>query len=59
MWKADPKSNVYTKQPWSHIHLDVEHVCNSGTTIWNLGKEGKEKRMIVNNIKIHCICAGR
>jgi hypothetical protein len=24
-----------------------------------LGEEGKEKRMIVNNIKIYNICAGR
>jgi hypothetical protein len=22
------------------------HVCNSGTSLWNLEEEGKEKRMI-------------
>jgi hypothetical protein len=29
---------MYTK-----IKPDVEHVCNSGTTLWNLGKAGKEE----------------
>jgi hypothetical protein len=24
----------------------VEHVCSSGTTLWNSEEEGKEKRMI-------------
>jgi hypothetical protein len=31
------------KNKHDHINSDVEHVCNSGTTLWNLGKEGKEK----------------
>jgi hypothetical protein len=35
------------KQPWPYTNSYVEeHICNSGTTLWNLGKEGKEKRMI-------------
>jgi hypothetical protein len=24
--------------------LHIEHVCNSGTTLWNLGEEEEEKR---------------
>jgi hypothetical protein len=30
-----------------------------GITLWNLGEEEKEKKMIVNNTEIHYICAGR
>jgi hypothetical protein len=40
------KINVYTKQTCSYTNLYVEHVCNSGATLWNSGKEGKERRMI-------------
>jgi hypothetical protein len=41
------KRQTYTqKQAWSYTNLDVEYVCNSGTTLWNSGKERKEKRMI-------------
>jgi hypothetical protein len=28
----------------SNTNSYVEHICNSGTTLWNSGKEGKEKR---------------
>jgi hypothetical protein len=35
------------------------HVCNNGTTLWNTGEERKEKKMIVNSIKIPCVCADR
>jgi hypothetical protein len=28
------------------MNSDVEDVCKRGTTPWNLGKEGKENRMI-------------
>jgi hypothetical protein len=44
-WKIDPKINIY-KNKHDHIQTHVEHVCNSGTDLWNLGKDGKEKRMI-------------
>jgi hypothetical protein len=43
--KTDPKVNIYTKTRL-YTNSNVEHVCNSGTTPWNFGKEGKEKRMI-------------
>jgi hypothetical protein len=46
MWKIDPKINIYTKTSMTIYNSDVEHVCDSGTTLWNLGKGGKEKRMI-------------
>jgi hypothetical protein len=46
MWETDPKINIYTKQAWSHTNSDAGHVSNNGATPWNLGKEGKEKRMI-------------
>jgi hypothetical protein len=45
MWKIDPKINVYTKTSVI-TYADVEHVCNSGSSLWNSGEEGKEKRMI-------------
>jgi hypothetical protein len=28
------------------VNSNVEHVCNSGTTLWNSGREEKEKRMV-------------
>jgi hypothetical protein len=46
MWKIDPKINIYTKQARSYTNSDAEHVCNSRTTLWKSGKDGKEKRMI-------------
>jgi hypothetical protein len=46
MWKIDPKINIYTKTNMIYTNSIVEHVCNSGTTLWNSGKEGKEKRML-------------
>jgi hypothetical protein len=35
--------NIYTRQ--LYISSYVEHISNSGTTLWNSGTEGKEKRM--------------
>jgi hypothetical protein len=38
---------TYTqKQAWSYTNSYVQHVYNSGTTLWFSGKEGKEKGMI-------------
>jgi hypothetical protein len=37
----------------------VERVCNSGTSLWNSGKEGKEKRMSINDKLKYNICEGR
>jgi hypothetical protein len=35
------------KSKHDHTHISgIEHVCNSGTTLWNSEKEGKEKKMI-------------
>jgi hypothetical protein len=34
------------KQKWAYTNSVVEHVCNTVTTLWSLGKERKEKRMI-------------
>jgi hypothetical protein len=28
----------------------LEQVCDSGTTLWNSGKDGKEKRMVESTI---------
>jgi hypothetical protein len=56
-WKMDPKINTYTKQAQSYTNPDVERVCNSGTALWNSGKEGREKRV---SVKLHNIrCEGR
>jgi hypothetical protein len=41
MWKIDPKINIH--KTWSYTNSVVEHLCNSGTTLWNLGKERMEK----------------
>jgi hypothetical protein len=43
-WKIIQKTKTYTqKQTWSYTNSYVERVCNSGTTLWNLGKGGKGK----------------
>jgi hypothetical protein len=40
------KRETYTQnQTWSYTNVYVEHVCNSGNTVWNSEKEGKEKGM--------------
>jgi hypothetical protein len=36
MWETDAKD--IHKKAWSYTNSYVEHVCNSGTTLWNLGK---------------------
>jgi hypothetical protein len=47
MWKIDPSINIYTKTSMIiYTNSVVEHVCDSGTTLWNSGKVRKEKRMI-------------
>jgi hypothetical protein len=47
MWKIDPKhKHMHKKQARSYTNSYAVHVYNSETTLWNLGKEGKEKRMI-------------
>jgi hypothetical protein len=37
------KINIYTKP-------NIEHVCNSGTTLQNFGEEGQEKRMTESTV---------
>jgi hypothetical protein len=44
MWKMDPKINIYPKTSMI-IYKIVEYIYNSGTTLWNLGKERKENRI--------------
>jgi hypothetical protein len=43
VWKIDTKDKCTQRQTSSNTISYVECVCNSGTTLWNLGKEGKEK----------------
>jgi hypothetical protein len=43
MWKIDLKDKHIHESKHDHIQTHVEHVCNSGTILWNLGKEGKER----------------
>jgi hypothetical protein len=45
-WKIDSKDKHMHKTSMIYRNSDEEHVCNSGTSLWNLGEEGKEKRMI-------------
>jgi hypothetical protein len=40
------KDKHIQKQAWPYTNSEVEYVCNSGTTLWNLEKEEKEKRMV-------------
>jgi hypothetical protein len=42
-WKIDPKNKHIHKNKYYHIQTHVEHVCNSGTTVWNSGRR-KRKR---------------
>jgi hypothetical protein len=60
-WKVDPTDKHTHKNNHDHIHTHVEHVCNSGTTQWNLGKEGRKKQMTasVSNIVKYNIYEGR
>jgi hypothetical protein len=45
-WNIDLKDkHINTKTSMIIYKLNVEHVCNSGTSLWDSGKEGKEKRM--------------
>jgi hypothetical protein len=47
IWGISSKNQIYTqKQTWSYINSYVEHICDSGTNLWNSVKEEKEKRMI-------------
>jgi DNA transposition AAA+ family ATPase len=43
MGKIDPKDKYIHKN--KHDHIQTYNVCNSGTTLWNLREEGKEKGM--------------
>jgi hypothetical protein len=42
--------SIYTKINMVICKLNVKHICNSGTTVWNSGKEGKEKNDRVSAI---------
>jgi hypothetical protein len=53
MWKIDPKHKHTHKNKHNHVQTHVYNVIvtwNSGTTLWNLGKERKEKRLSVSVI---------
>jgi hypothetical protein len=43
MWTKDPKDKHTLKKRHDHIKTHVEHVCNSGTTLWNLGKKARKR----------------
>jgi hypothetical protein len=38
-WKIDSKKSIYTKISMIIHELDVEFICNSGTTLWNSESE--------------------
>jgi hypothetical protein len=58
MRKIDPIYIYTQKQAYTNSY--VEHASNSGTTPWDSGKDGKEKRMMEHsNIVKHNICEGR
>jgi hypothetical protein len=47
VWKVKPKDkHIHKNKHDRYTSSYVEHACNSGSILWNLGKEGKEKRMI-------------
>jgi hypothetical protein len=40
-----------------HTNSYTEHICNRVSTLWNMGKKGKEKRMMsISDIVKHIIC---
>jgi hypothetical protein len=43
------------KNKHDHIQTHAKHVCNSATTLWNSGKERKEKRMLELSVISHTI----
>jgi hypothetical protein len=46
---------TYTqKQLWSYTHWDEEHSGTSGTSVWNSGREGTQKRMIDHQQNFYC-----
>jgi hypothetical protein len=59
-WKIDPKNKHTHEKNMIIYNSYVEHACNSGTTLWNSGKEGREKRLLsINNIIKYNICEGK
>jgi hypothetical protein len=44
-WQTQ-KIHICTDTSIINTNSYVEHICNSGTSLWNLEKEGKEERMI-------------
>jgi hypothetical protein len=46
IWKIKTKDKRAQRQARSYTNSHVEHISSSGTTLWNLEKEGKEKSMI-------------
>jgi hypothetical protein len=58
IWKIDPKDKHIHKNMHDYTQTYVNHICNSGTTLWNLGEQGKEKRMIEHQqYQNHYSCA--
>jgi hypothetical protein len=55
IWETDSKDKHMHKTNII-IYAYIQNVCYSGTTVWNSGK--REKRTIVNNTEILCICTG-
>jgi hypothetical protein len=58
MEDSSKRKTYIQKQTWSYTRQQAEY-GNIGTTPWNSGKEGKEKRLIVNSTEILHICADR
>jgi hypothetical protein len=40
------------KQKWSYLSSHVQQACHSATTLWNSGKEGKEKGMMGKGMRL-------
>jgi hypothetical protein len=50
MWKILTKEPH--KQKWSYLSSHVQQACHSATTLWNSGKEGKEKGMMGKGMRL-------
>jgi hypothetical protein len=46
MWKIDLRDKHIHTTKHDHIQTHTQNMSVSETTLWNLGEEGKEKRMI-------------
>jgi hypothetical protein len=58
-WKIDPKDKHVHRNKHDDIYIYMKNMFVIVELLCGTQEEGKEKKMIVNNITMHYICAGR